>query len=57
MIHLSLEDLYDEGSPTFIVNTNIEGLYNWLLHQYESGEMQTYQEIIKHWKKAGRNDS
>ncbi|MBQ4635615.1 MAG: hypothetical protein IJB64_04190 [Akkermansia sp.] len=51
VIHLSLEDLYDEGSPTFIVNTNIEGLYNWLLHQYESGEMQTYQKIIHYWQK------
>ena len=57
MIHLSLEDLYDEGPPTFIVNTNIEKLYNQLLNQYESGEMQTYQEIIKYWKKVGRNDS
>lgn len=55
LIHLSLEDLYDEGQPTFIVNTNIEGLYNWLLHQYESGEMQTYQEIIKHWKKKHKH--
>ena len=52
VIHLSLEDLYDEGSPTFIVNTNIEELYNWLLNQYESGEMQLYKKLFIIGKKS-----
>lgn len=51
LIHLSLEDLYDEGQPTFIVNINTEKIYNILLNQYESGEMQLYKKIIHYWQK------
>ena len=55
LIHLSVEDLYEEGPPHYVTNINIERVYDFISRQRDCGEMDDYISCINYWKNKQHN--
>lgn len=52
LIHLSIDDLYEEGPPHYVTSIDIEGIYHFLSRQHESGTMLRYAKDMRYWKES-----